>query len=220
MPVTLTEENYLKAIYHISQITNSDVSTNAIAEKIDAKASSVTDMLKKLSDKGFITYIKYKGVNLTEKGRLTAVDIIRKHRLWEVFLVDKLNFSWDEVHDVAEQLEHIKSPKLINELDAFLDFPTHDPHGDPIPDKDGQIKRTDKIFLSKAQIGRVYKCVGVQDSSSDFLKYLDKHQIQIGTELTVMDIEDFDHSMTFTIHGENMTMSKAITNNIYVKKLQ
>ena len=219
MSVTLTEENYLKAIYHISQMTNSDVSTNAIAEKIDAKASSVTDMLKKLADKGFITYIKYKGVNLTEKGRFTAVDIIRKHRLWEVFLVDKLNFSWDEVHDVAEQLEHIRSPKLINELDAFLEFPTHDPHGDPIPDKDGQIKRTDKIILSKAEIGSSYKCVGVQDSSSKFLKYLDKHKIQIGTKITVKDIEDFDQSMSFVINGEPMVMSKAITNNIYVKKL-
>ncbi|WP_431156952.1 metal-dependent transcriptional regulator [Winogradskyella poriferorum] len=219
MSVTLTEENYLKAIYHISQTTKSDVSTNAIAEKIDAKASSVTDMLKKLAEKGFITYIKYKGVNLTEKGRLTAVDIIRKHRLWEVFLVDKLNFTWDEVHDVAEQLEHIKSPKLINQLDTFLDYPTHDPHGDPIPDKDGQIMRTDKIILSKAQVGSTYKCVGVQDSSSKFLKYLDKHQIQIGTKLVVLDIEDFDQSMSFTINGENRSMSKTITNNIYVTKL-
>lgn len=219
MSVTLTEENYLKAIYHISQTTKSDVSTNAIAEKIDAKASSVTDMLKKLAEKDFITYIKYKGVNLTEKGRITAVDIIRKHRLWEVFLVDKLNFTWDEVHDVAEQLEHIKSPKLINQLDAFLDYPTHDPHGDPIPDKDGQIKRTDKIILSKAQVGSTYKCVGVQDSSSKFLKYLDKHQIQIGTKLIVLDIEDFDQSMSFTINGENRSMSKTITNNIYVTKL-
>jgi len=219
MSVTLTEENYLKAIYHISQTTKNDVSTNAIAEKIDAKASSVTDMLKKLADKDFITYIKYKGVNLTEKGRLTAVDIIRKHRLWEVFLVDKLNFTWDEVHDVAEQLEHIKSPKLINQLDAFLDYPTHDPHGDPIPDKDGQIKRTDKIILSKAQVGNTYKCVGVQDSSSKFLKYLDKYQIQIGTKIVVLDIEDFDQSMSFTINGENRSMSKTITNNIYVTKL-
>jgi len=219
MSVTLTEENYLKAIYHISQTTKNDVSTNAIAEKIDAKASSVTDMLKKLADKDFITYIKYKGVNLTEKGRLTAVDIIRKHRLWEVFLVDKLNFTWDEVHDVAEQLEHIKSPKLINQLDAFLDYPTHDPHGDPIPDKDGQIKRTDKIILSKAQVGNTYKCVGVQDSSSKFLKYLDKYQIQIGTKIVVLDIEDFDQSMSFTINGKNRSMSKTITNNIYVTKL-
>ena len=171
MATTLTEENYLKAIYHISQKSNAEVSTNAIAEKIEAKASSVTDMLKKLADKNLITYIKYKGVTVTEKGRLTAVDIIRKNRLWEVFLVDKLNFTWDEVHDVAEQLEHIKSPKLISELDAFIDSPTHDPHGDPIPDKNGKIQRTNKILLYNTEIGKAYTCVGVIDSSSDFLKY-------------------------------------------------
>lgn len=219
MATTLTEENYLKAIYHISQKTDAEVSTNAIAEKIDAKASSVTDMLKKLSEKNLITYIKYKGVNLTEKGRLTAVDIIRKHRLWEVFLVDKLGFSWDEVHDIAEQLEHIKSPKLITELDAFLGFPTHDPHGDPIPDKNGKIQRTNKIILSKAEINKTYTCVGVIDSSSEFLKYLDKHQIGIGTELRVTDKEDFDQSMTIEIKNKTMVMSKAITTNIYVKKV-
>ena len=219
MLTTLTEENYLKAIYHISQSSEAGVSTNAIAKKIDAKASSVTDMLKKLADKNLITYIKYKGVNLTEKGRLTAVDIVRKHRLWEVFLVDKLDFSWDEVHDIAEQLEHIKSQKLTNQLDAFLDFPTHDPHGDPIPDKNGQIQRTDKIILSKAVVGSAYTCVGVIDSSSEFLKYLDKHQIGIGTEVQVKDKEDFDQSMTLTINNKAMVMSKSITNNIYVKKI-
>ncbi len=219
MLTTLTEENYLKSIYHISQTSKSGVSTNAIANKVDAKASSVTDMLKKLAEKNLITYIKYRGVNLTEKGRLTAVDIIRKHRLWEVFLVDKLNFSWDEVHDVAEQLEHIKSQKLINELDAFLDFPTHDPHGDPIPDKNGQIQRTNKIVLSQAKLGTTYTCVGVIDSSSEFLKYLDKYKIGIGTEIQVEDQEDFDQSMTLVINKKSMVMSKAITNNIYVKKL-
>ncbi|WP_299128601.1 metal-dependent transcriptional regulator [uncultured Winogradskyella sp.] len=217
MQTTLTEENYLKAIYHISQFSNAEVSTNAIAEKIDAKASSVTDMLKKLADKHLITYIKYKGVNLTEKGRLAAVDIIRKHRLWEVFLVDKLNFSWDEVHDVAEQLEHIKSQKLINELDALLDFPSHDPHGDPIPDKDGQIHRTNKILLSQAEVGKSYTCVGVMDSSSDFLKYLDKHNIEIGSALQLEEKEDFDQSMTIKINDIHIVMSKDITNNIYVK---
>lgn len=219
MSITLTEENYLKAIYHLSQHSNTVVSTNAIAEKIESKASSVTDMLKKLAEKKFITYIKYKGVTLTEKGRLTAVDIIRKHRLWEVFLVDKLNFSWDEVHDVAEQLEHIKSPKLIDELDAYLDFPTHDPHGDPIPDRDGQIKRTNKIMLSKAKANESYKCVGVLDSSSDFLKYLDKNSIGIGTRIEVMDKEDFDQSMTIKTNEQTITMSKLITSNIYVKKI-
>ncbi|NRB59457.1 MAG: metal-dependent transcriptional regulator [Winogradskyella sp.] len=219
MFTTLTEENYLKAIYHISQSSGTDVSTNAIAKQIDAKASSVTDMLKKLADKNLITYIKYKGVNLTEKGRQAAVYIIRKHRLWEVFLVDKLNFSWDEVHDVAEQLEHIKSQKLISELDAFLDFPTHDPHGDPIPDENGQIQRTNKIMLSQAQIGNSYTCVGVIDSSSEFLKYLDKHQIGIGTQIQVEAIEEFDHSMSLKINTKIMVMSKAITNNIYVKSI-
>jgi DtxR family Mn-dependent transcriptional regulator len=218
MTTTLTEENYLKAIYHLSQKKESGVSTNAIAQKIDAKASSVTDMLKKLAEKNLLTYIKYKGVTLTEKGRLTAIDIIRKHRLWEVFLVDKLNFSWDEVHDVAEQLEHIKSQKLINELDAFLDFPTHDPHGDPIPDKEGQIKRTNKIVLSKAELNETYTCVGVLDSSSDFLKYLDKHDIKIGSELRIKEKEEFDQSLTIQIRDKVMTMSKAITSNIYVKK--
>jgi len=219
MIITLTEENYLKAIFHLSQKSEEEVSTNAIAEQIDAKASSVTDMLKKLADKNLITYIKYKGVKLTENGRLTAVDIIRKHRLWEVFLVDKLNFSWDEVHDVAEQLEHIKSAKLINQLEAFLDFPTHDPHGDPIPNKDGDFVKTNKITLSKANVNEHYTCVGVIDSSSDFLKYLDKHQIGIGTVILVEDKEDFDQSMTITIRDKTMLMSKAITTNIYVKKV-
>lgn len=219
MVTTLTEENYLKAIYHIAQKTKTEVSTNAISEKINAKASSVTDMLKKLADKNLISYIKYKGVTLTEAGRLKAVDIVRKHRLWEVFLVEKLNFSWDEVHEVAEQLEHIKSPKLINELDAFLGFPSHDPHGDPIPDKKGQIKALDKILLSNAEIGNPYVCVGVLDSNREFLKYLDKHQIGIGTEFLILEIEDFDQSIHIKANNKAMIMSKAITTNIYVKNI-
>ena len=145
---TLSEENYLKAIYHLELESDKGISTNAIAEQLETKASSVSDMIKKLSDKKVVVYIKYKGVNLTNLGRKTAANIVRKHRLWEVFLVEKLNFSWDEVHDVAEQLEHIKSPKLINQIDALLGFPTHDPHGDPIPDKDGNIKIIEKSLLS------------------------------------------------------------------------
>ena len=137
--MTLSEENYLKAIYHLTVISNADVSTNAIAEMMETKASSVTDMLKKLAEKDLVHYKKYQGVSLTEKGKLTAKMIVRKHRLWEVFLVDKLDFSWDEVHDIAEQLEHIKSEKLINKLDDFLGNPTEDPHGDPIPDANGRI---------------------------------------------------------------------------------
>ena len=162
--ITLSEENYLKAIYHLGKQGADAVNTNAIAEKIESKASSVTDMVKKLADKNLAHYVKYQGVSLTKEGRLTASLVVRKHRLWEVFLVEKLNFSWDEVHDVAEQLEHIESKKLINELDAFLDYPTHDPHGDPIPDKDGNISKVDKVFLSQLAVNESCICVGVNDS--------------------------------------------------------
>lgn len=215
--MTLSEENYLKAIYHLERQTDGPVSTNAISDRIDTKASSVTDMVKKLADKNLITYKKYQGVNLTDQGRLSAASIIRKHRLWEVFLVDKLNFAWDEVHDVAEQLEHIQSRKLIDELDAFLDFPTHDPHGDPIPDKDGNITKSDKIKLSKVDLNKVCVCVGVNDSSSKFLKYLDKHDIGIGTELKVTAKEVFDESMTIVVNNSELNISKSVSNNLFVK---
>ena len=138
--LSLTEENYLKAIYHLSKGGKIAVSTNALAETMNNKAASVTDMIKKLSTKEVIAYEKYKGVNVSKKGKLEALTVIRKHRLWETFLVDKLGFSWDEVHDVAEQLEHIKSPLLIEKLDAFLGYPSVDPHGHPIPDSKGKIK--------------------------------------------------------------------------------
>lgn len=215
--VTLSEENYLKAIYHLGKLGSIAVSTNAIAEKIDTKASSVTDMLKKLADKNLVNYKKYQGVNLTEEGRLTAASVIRKHRLWEVFLVDKLNFSWDEVHDVAEQLEHIKSKKLINELDSFLAFPTEDPHGDPIPDREGNLNKSQKIFLSQVNQSVNCSCVGVKDSSANFLKYLDKNNIALGTDIQVLTKEPFDESMTIKINDSDLAISKDIANNIYVK---
>jgi DtxR family Mn-dependent transcriptional regulator len=215
--VTLSEENYLKAIYHLSNHGTHEVSTNAIAEKMDTKASSVTDMIKKLAEKSLVNYKKYQGVKLTQEGRLTATSVIRKHRLWEVFLVNKLNFSWDEVHDVAEQLEHIKSPKLVNQLDAFLDYPTHDPHGDPIPDKDGNISKTDKVILSKIPENIDCVCVGVNDSSDEFLKYLNKHHIALGSQLKVISKESFDESMTIQIGKNQLNISKVISNNLYVK---
>jgi len=215
--VTLSEENYLKAIYHLGKQGSISVSTNAIAEKMDTKASSVTDMLKKLAEKGFVDYVKYQGVNLSEKGKTTAVSVIRKHRLWEVFLVNKLNFSWDEVHELAEQLEHIKSEKLINELDRFLNFPTHDPHGDPIPDKHGNFKKIDKVVLSQVAVNTDCVFVGVIDSSSQFLKYLDKNNMALGTQFTVTDKEQFDNSLTLKTNKKTLVISDAIANNLYVK---
>lgn len=216
---TLSEENYLKAIYHLELESDKGISTNAIAEQLETKASSVSDMIKKLSDKKVVVYIKYKGVNLTGLGRKTAANIVRKHRLWEVFLVEKLNFSWDEVHDVAEQLEHIKSPKLINQIDALLGFPTHDPHGDPIPDKDGNIKIIEKSLLSTLSIKESGICVGVDDSSSEFLQFLDKKGITLGNQIIVLEKEDFDNSLSIQIGDKKMSISNKIANNLYIRKL-
>ena len=216
---TLSEENYLKAIYHLELDADKGISTNAIAKKLETKASSVTDMIKKLSEKEVIVYKKYKGVALTIFGRKTAASIVRKHRLWEVFLVEKLNFSWDEVHDVAEQLEHIKSPKLVDQLDSFLGFPSHDPHGDPIPDKDGNLKTIEKSLLSTLEKSEVGVCVGVNDSSSEFLKFLDKKGITLGKQIIVLEKEDFDDSLSIQIENKKLSISNKIANNLYIQKI-
>lgn len=217
--ITLTEENYIKAIYHLGNNGESTVNTNAIAEAMHTKASSVTDMIKKLSEKNYANYKKYQGVTLTKEGRFVAVNIIRKHRLWEVFLVEKLNFSWDEVHEVAEHLEHIKSEKLINQLDAFLEFPKHDPHGDPIPDKEGNFQHIEKIVLAKAEVGGVYKCVGVDDSSSSFLKYLDSNKIALGTIITIQHKEPYDNSIKIALTDCEIVVSQNVAKNLYLKKV-
>jgi DtxR family Mn-dependent transcriptional regulator len=217
--VTLAEENYLKAIYHLEQEFKSGVSTNALAKEMNTKASSVTDMVKKLAEKQLLTHIPYQGATLSKSGRNYAVKAIRRHRLWEVFLVEKLNFSWDEVHEVAEHLEHIKSEKLINELDALLEFPTHDPHGDPIPDKDGNFKHIEKIILSKAEIGSHYKCVGVDDTSTNFLKYLDSNNIALGTIITVKHKEPYDNSIKIELDDKEIVVSHNVAKNLYLKKV-
>ncbi|XCF07923.1 metal-dependent transcriptional regulator [Tamlana crocina] len=214
--MTLTEENYIKTIYQLGKYGTLTVSTNSIAEAIETKASSVTDMVKKLAEKGYVNYKRYQGATLTGKGKKIAADVVRKHRLWEVFLVEKLNFSWDEVHEIAEQLEHIKSEKLINELDKLLDYPTHDPHGDPIPDKSGDIKKSDKVLLFSLTENAKGVCVGVKDTSSAFLKYLDKHKIALGSEISVVSREDFDDSMVIKINGAEMSISQTVANNLFV----
>lgn len=215
--MTFSEENYLKTIYHLTAISDAEVSTNAIAEKMETKASSVTDMLKKLAEKNLVNYKKYQGVSLTENGKLTAKMIVRKHRLWEVFLVEKLDFSWDEVHDVAEQLEHIKSEQLINKLDDFLGNPTEDPHGDPIPDAKGRIIKTEKQLLSDLAVNQTGICVGVKDSSSDFLKYLDKQEIALGSKIEIISKETFDSSTKIKVDAKELTISNKIATNLFVK---
>jgi len=215
--MTFSEENYLKTIYHLTTVLDTEVSTNAIAEKMETKASSVTDMLRKLAEKNLVNYKKYQGVSLTENGKLTAKMIVRKHRLWEVFLVEKLDFSWDEVHEVAEQLEHIKSEQLINKLDDFLENPTEDPHGDPIPDAQGRIVKTDKQLLSDLSINQIGICVGVKDSSSEFLKYLDKQEIALGSKIEIISKETFDSSMKIRVNTNELTISNKIASNLFVK---
>jgi DtxR family Mn-dependent transcriptional regulator len=215
--MTFSEENYLKAIYHLTFVSNAEVSTNAIAEKMDTKASSVTDMLKKLAEKDLVNYIKYQGVSLTENGKLAAKMIVRKHRLWEVFLVEKLDFSWDEVHDIAEQLEHIKSEKLINKLDDFLGNPTEDPHGDPIPNAEGQILKIDKRLLSELAESQFGICVGVKDTSSEFLKYLDKQEIALGSKIEILSKESFDLSLRIKVDSKVLTVSNKIASNLYIQ---
>jgi DtxR family Mn-dependent transcriptional regulator len=215
--MTLSEENYLKTIYHITVVSNSEVSTNAIAEMMETKASSVTDMIKKLAEKDLVNYKKYQGVSLTDKGKLAAKMIVRKHRLWEVFLVEKLDFSWDEVHDIAEQLEHIKSEELINKLDDFLGNPTEDPHGDPIPNAEGQILKIDKQLLSELAENQKGICVGVKDTSSEFLKYLDKQGIALGSIIEVISKESFDLSVKIKVDDRSLSISNKIASNLYIK---
>lgn len=215
---TLSEENYLKAIFHLQKKSNQDVSTNALAEEMQSKASSVTDMLKKMAEKKLVIYKKYQGVRLSDLGNKTAIEIIRKHRLWEVFLVEKLNFSWHEVHEVAEELEHIKSKKLISELDRFLNYPKRDPHGDPIPDAEGNFLAINKALLKQLAVGDTGAFVGVKDSSVAFLQYLDKNEIALGNKLKILDIEEFDGSMRIEIEGGKVVnISEQVSENLYIK---
>lgn len=215
--MTISEENYIKVIYHLSLVSPKGVNTNAIAGMLDTKASSVTDMLKKLAEKEVVSYQKYQGVNLTEKGFYVAKMIVRKHRLWEVFLVDKLNFSWDEVHEIAEELEHIKSEKLINKLDEFLGFPSFDPHGDPIPNAKGELVKVDKFLLSEADLNVDYLCVGVKNSSVEFLQYLDKQNIFLGATIRVISSEEFDSSLTIILNSKTISISNKVAENLFIK---
>lgn len=214
---SLAEENYIKTIFHLQQNAKNGVSTNAIAAQMDTKPSSVTDMVQKLADKKVLSYVKYKGTTLTSKGKKVATSIVRKHRLWEVFLVDKLKFHWDEVHEIAEQLEHVHSEELISRLDKFLGHPDFDPHGDPIPDKDGNIKITEKKLLSQLKKKQRGVCVGVKETSSEFLQFLDKKNITIGSKIVVLGKEFFDGSMVIQVGRDQFFISKKTAENLYIQ---
>ena len=214
---TSSEEDYLKAIYALSY-NNKGASTNALANHLNMKASSITDMLKKLSDKGWVNYEKYKGASLNVDGKIIALSIVRKHRLWETFLVNKLNFKWDEVHEIAEQLEHIKSNELVDRLDDFLGNPKFDPHGDPIPNKDHEITDARKrSYLSEVEVNRDVIIIGVKDSSAQLLQYLEKENMILGKNIIVLEIHDFDKSLRISINGKELNISERVAQNLLVQ---
>lgn len=217
--LSLVEENYLKAIYHLSEGGREQVSTNAIADAIQTKPASVSDMIQRLDRKGVINYTKYQGVKVTEEGQNAALKVIRKHRLWEVFLVEHLNFSWDEVHEVAEQLEHIKSPLLIERLDAFLGYPKVDPHGDPIPDAKGVIRAKPQQPLHDLATGSDGVIMAVKDSSPAFLQHLDKLGAYLGARVKVIEKVEFDNSMQIQIDQSTAVfISNQVAQNILVQE--
>ncbi len=206
---TLAEENYLKAIYKLASLTES-VSTNQIAASLETKASSVTDMLRKLSDKTLINYTRY------QAGEKVAINIIRKHRLWEYFLVEKLNFKWDEVHDMAEEMEHISSNELIDRLDEFMGFPKRDPHGDPIPDCNGQFKTNDLKPISVLAVSAGGVISGVRDHSSVFLQYLEKQGLIIGKKIMIKEVISYDNTVVLQMDNQTLQISREVANNLLI----
>jgi DtxR family transcriptional regulator, Mn-dependent transcriptional regulator len=216
---SFAEENYLKAIFKLALSTNEAATTNQIAAIVNTKAATVTDMLKKLAEKKLIIYNKYKGVTLSNAGKKIAISVVRKHRLWEVFLVEKLNFKWDEVHEIAEQLEHIQSDELINELDKFLGFPKYDPHGDPIPDKNGKISVSKSMPLSGMKQKAKYHFTGVEDHSKEFLRYISKAGIKLGDIIQLKEINEYDKSILVNVKNRQLFLSAEAAKNILVEKV-
>ncbi len=217
MNTTRSEENYLKAIYHLSNGDREKITPNSIAEIVMVNPASVVDMIKKLVRKGLINYSRKDGAILTDDGQYIAVSIVRSHRLWEVFLVEKLGFSWGEIHAVAEQLEHVKHIDLVDRLEKFLNFPAFDPHGDPIPDKRGAYPISEKIFLSRLTIGTECTVISVDDDNVDFLNYLEKLSINIGTKIKIHEKNAFDDSMIIQIEtNAPIFVSRKFTDSLYV----
>jgi len=214
---SFTEENYIKTIFKLSAKGAQEVNTNAIAEALETKAASVTDMLRKLSKKQLVHYTKYRGVSLSEEGIRLALQVIRKHRLWEVFLVEKLNFSWHQVHEVAEELEHVDSELLTQRLDAFLGFPQFDPHGDPIPTETGEMKQKKQRLLAEMEVNEGGVVVGVNDSQPLFLQYLDKMGIALGSKIKVIDRMAYDNSLQISLEGnKQLLVSSEVSRNIFL----
>ena len=215
-----SEENYIKAIFHLQQ-DDIPVTTNEVAHELNTKAASVTDMLKKLKTKKLLLYQPYQGFRLNSEGNRVALGIIRRHRLWEYFLAEKLKFTWDEVHEVAEELEHVSNKKLIDKLDEFLGFPRTDPHGDPIPDANGKIEISKKICLTALSFNTPATVSSVSDQSGEILELLKHKKITLGVKLEIKKKFEFDGSMEVRIGNQRaFTISKQLAENIFVTAIQ
>ncbi len=216
--LSFTEENYLKALMQITlgDQEKNTVGTNELATHLAVKPATANDMLKKLKEKKLVDYKKYGKISLTAKGKLYAIETIRRHRLWETFLFEKLEFTWDEVHEVAEQLEHIQSNKLIDKLDKFLDYPQYDPHGDIIPDANGKFRIQYKYTLADLEVGNKCKMVAVKENSKNFLQYVQKLQLSINTFIKIITIEDYDGLIEIEVNKKKFSVSKQFAENIFV----
>ena len=217
MGLSYAEENYLKAILKLSGSPDGTVSTNAIAAQLETSAASVTDMLKKLSDKELITYQRYKGSALTDEGQRIATSLVRKHRLWEVFLVQSLGMTWDEVHEIAEELEHIQSDRLIDRLDHFLGHPKFDPHGDPIPNAQGKYTLRAQVPLSELKPGQEGVVIGVREDETSFLKHLNEKGLTLGKSIKVITNDDYDNTLSLQVDGHELNLSGKVARNIMIK---
>lgn len=213
-----SEENYLKAIYHLQE-EDGTVTTNELADRLNTKPASVTEMMKKLNGKKLLNYKPYYGFSLSADGRKIALAVIRRHRLWEYFLAEKLKFSWDEVHSVAEDLEHVSSKKLIDKLEEYLGFPDFDPHGDPIPDNKGKMKSHGRISVYGLPENQPGELCQVTNQSQDMLDYLREKNISIGTRMEVKKRNSFDHSLEVKIRNQSVTLTEQLAKNLFVKKV-
>ncbi len=220
MQRSLAEENYLKAVFHLSGEEGEPVSTGLLAEYLNVSAASVTDKMKRLQKKGWVAYQKSRGAVLSEEGKKIALSVIRKHRLWEQFLVEVLGFEWDEVHDVAEQLEHIRSDKLVERIDKYLGYPKADPHGDPIPDKTGNIEKPNLLHLDEAPVAGLYRVAAVASHDPEFLRFLDKKGLVLYATMTLENREEYDRTLTLSLPElPSVTLSSQVARQIWVEAL-
>lgn len=216
--LSYTEENYLKALLYLTKETGQkeEAGTNELAAHLKVKPATTNDMLKKLKEKKLVDYKKYGKSSLTDEGKKLAIEVVRKHRLWETFLYEKLEFTWDEVHEVAEQLEHIQSQKLVDKLDKFLNYPAFDPHGDVIPNAKGEMKVPLKKTLNEEEVGQTCTMIGVKDNSAPFLQYVDKVGLSIKSTIKVLSIQPYDKIIEIEVNGKRSSVSPKFAENIVV----